>query len=240
MGNKIKNKNKRNNKKKVVVLGSTAATLLSLGGICIGVGVYLSQKNLTNMKDINNTPEVNFPGLNIDNPQFVSKPPESLQTEQPIIKPNGLPKTDLTDYLLSQTTTMKDKAEVAYKAIVIKDYINNHLSNTIGSKVNNVELIPVGDFTPVRYNIKLHLDQPTSNLSGFNPDSSDPKVLLSTTYYPSTVLSDNVSDNQFKGYTQQGLFYKKELRTHSRTLNDKYYVTELNKQYDQYGFKYPG
>ncbi len=239
---------------KWIILGSSIAILL-IGAVGAGAAVALSSNHTVNINDEPNNNHDNISGNTSDKveqalppaipnvpvvPHQDLEPSGQLQTEQPIILPSDFQKTDVTEYILSETKNIKDKAAIAYTENVIKDYMNTNLTSSIGATVNQVKLEPVGDFSPMRYAVCLYLNTSTNKLAGFDPVPSQTNLYKSSTYFPTQIMSDNVKQNQFKGFTQQALFYKKEINKHPRTLNPLVYETELNKQYERYGFKYPG
>ncbi len=166
---------------------------------------------------------------------------EKLATQQTVTRPADMPSTDFTNYLYDETTSITDVAQVAYTSSVIKEQVNEKFNTQLGAQLVNVTMIPDGNYTPVRYFVQLEFDQQPNEIEGFKPSvSKAPYTLISTTYYPTRVLSENVLNHQFQGYSQQDLFYRKEVKTHDRTPCKSFYETELNKKYKNDGFLYPG
>ncbi len=195
----------------------------------------------------NNTTQTN-PNNNNNNNNQASNAPlpqhepqnDSLTTTQPIIRPEALPSTNFTNYLFSQTTQLTDVAQVAYTTSIIKENLNQNFAQEMGAHLTNVTLEPDGNYSPVRYFVKLHFDKKPKAIEGFKADNGSTTTLISTTYYPSQVLSTNVSNHQFEGYTQQDLFYFNEVGTHDREISKDYYDTDLMVKYKKDGFLYPG
>ncbi len=184
------------------------------------------------------------PQMTVATPPIVQESEdEKLSTKQPVILPADFPETSFTNYILSKSSEMTDQAQVDFTCSTIKDYLNKNLASEMGgSKIVKVSMKQDGNFSPIRYSVLLQFDKkPNKNIEGFNEyKDGTPFTYVSTTYYPTKIVSENLLSHQFQGFTQQALFYQKEVGTHPRKLNKEVYDTELMKKYEKDGFQYPG
>ncbi len=226
----------------IVACGISIIFLLGLG-----IGLYFAFAPSTQQK----------PSLDPSHPQQPSQPhkpnlsdiipdnqqldlKEQLSTPQSVIFPTDFVKTNLTQYISQQILTIKNQFGIDYTALVIKNYINEH--QLIDTPIVDIKLLVIDGYTPVRFQVQMIANQDFPHVpDGFNKSHNGSQfILTSTTYYPSKLVSQNVNDSQYEGFHQQAYFYKKDILPHPRKLNDQVYETELNTQYQKYGFKYPG